>query len=131
MAKIEKFEDILAWQNSMALCNDIYDLTYNENFIKDFALREQIRKSAISIPSNIAEGFERGSNIQFKYFLTIAKASAGELRTQIYIAKNLKYISEKEFEIIINKCNDVSKLISKFISYLRNNEKNNNNTLTL
>ncbi len=123
MAKIEKFEDILAWQNSMTLCNDIYSLTFNENFIKDFALRDQIRKSAISIPSNIAEGFERGSNIQFKYFLTIAKASAGELRTQIYIAKNLNYISENEFEIIINKCNDVSKLISKFISYLRNNEK--------
>lgn len=123
MGKIEKFEDILAWQKSMSLCNEVYALTFNEKITKDFALREQIRKSAISIPSNIAEGFERGSNIQFKYFLTIAKASAGELRTQLYIAKNLNYITEKEFESILNECSNVSKLISKFVTYLKNNEK--------
>jgi four helix bundle protein len=87
MAKIEKFEDILAWQNSMTLCNDIYTLTFNENFIKDFALREQIRKSAISIPSNIAEGFERGSNIQFKYFLTIAKLLRANLEHKFILQK--------------------------------------------
>ena len=123
MAKIEQFEDIIAWQKGMELCNAIYAITLKENFAKDYALKDQIRKSAISVPSNISEGFERESNNQFIYFLVIAKASAGELRTQLYIAKNQKYISEKEFDELKEQCLSVSKMISGFISYLREKRK--------
>jgi four helix bundle protein len=123
MAKIERFEDIIAWQKGMELCDVIYAITLKESFAKDYALKDQIRKSAISVPSNISEGFERESNNQFIYFLVIAKASAGELRTQLYIAKNQKYISEEEFNELKNQCLNVSKLISGFVSYLREKRK--------
>ena len=81
MAKVDKIEDVVVWQLAIELTNAIYTITNNNVFNKDFALRDQIRKSAISIPSNIAEGFERNSTNQFLYFLVIAKGSAGELRT--------------------------------------------------
>ena len=123
MAKIERFEDIVAWQKGMELCDAVYSITSKENFAKDYALKDQIRKSAISVPSNISEGFERESNNQFIYFLVIAKASAGELRTQLYIAKNQKYISAEEFEKLKEQCHAVSKLISGFVSYLREKRK--------
>ena len=119
MGKIVRFEDIEVWQKAMDLCDDIYAVTSKDLFIKDFALRDQIRKSAISVPSNIAEGFERESNNQFIYFLIIAKASAGELRTQLIIAKNQKYISLEHFEELKIRCVEISKMISGFISYLK------------
>lgn len=123
MARIERFEDIIAWQTAMGLCDLIYSFTNNALFSKDFALRDQIRKSAISVPSNISEGFERESNNQFIYFLLIAKASAGELRTQLYIAKNRNYISEQQFNQALKEVLNVSKLISGFASYLRERRK--------
>lgn len=122
MATIAGFEEILAWQKGMELCDSIYEATRRENFSKDYALRDQIRKSAISVPSNIAEGFERESNNQFIYFLIIAKASAGELRTQINIAKNQNYISLEEYEQLRLKCLDISKMLGGFINYLRKNK---------
>lgn len=119
MAKINRFEDLDVWQKSMALCNDVYLATDGEYFSKDFALRDQVRKSCISIPSNIAEGFERESNNQFIYFLLISKVSAGELRTQIYIAKEREYITNEIFEKLIANCTEVSKSLRGFITYLR------------
>ena len=123
MAKIEKFEEIVAWQVAMELCNKIYDATEKDKFSKDYALKDQIRKSAISIPSNISEGFERESNRQFIYFLVIAKGSAGELRTQLHIAKNRNYISQTEFDNLYNMVVNSSKLIGKFVSYLKEHQK--------
>lgn len=119
MATIEKFEDIIAWQKAMELCNQIYTYTNKEKFSKDFGLKDQIRRSSVSIVSNIAEGFERISTNQFIYFLIIAKGSAGELRTQIYIAKNQNYITEEEFNLLNDKVLEVSKTISGFVSYLK------------
>ena len=119
MAKVEKIEDIVVWQLAIELTNAIYTITSNTIFNKDFALRDQIRKSAISVPSNIAEGFERNSTNQFIYFLVIAKGSAGELRTQLLIAKNQNYITETEFEKINNEVLDVSKKLGSFITYLK------------
>lgn len=123
MAKIERFEDIVAWQKAIELCDSIYAITLRNNFAMDYALKDQIRKSAISVPSNISEGFERESNNQFIYFLVIAKASAGELRTQLTIAKNQNYISSEEFQHLKEQCLNVSKLISGFVSYLREKRK--------
>ncbi|MFN5786758.1 MAG: four helix bundle protein, partial [Flavobacteriia bacterium] len=98
MGKIKSFEDLEVWQLSMSLCTEIYELTNTDLFSKDFGLKEQIRRSAISIPSNISEGFERDSKNQFLYFLSISKGSCGELRTQLNIAFNLNYLEKKKFE---------------------------------
>jgi four helix bundle protein len=119
MAKFDKIEDIVVWQLAIELTNAIYKITNNNVFNKDFALRDQIRKSAISVPSNIAEGFERNSTNQFLYFLVIAKGSAGELRTQLLIAKNQNYISQLEFEKINKDAFEVSKKLGAFITYLK------------
>ena len=124
MAKIERFEDIIAWKKAMELCDCVYAITNNEKLAKDYALKDQIRKSAISIPSNIAEGFEREGNNQFIYFLLIAKDSCGELRTQIHIAGNNNYITKSEFEKLYSLAVEVSKMISGFVTYLRLNKQN-------
>ncbi len=119
MAKLNNFEEIEVWKKSMQLCVEVYSITQDSLFSKDFPLRDQIRKSATSIPSNIAEGFERESNNSFIYFLLIAKGSAGELRTQLALAKNLNYINETKYTQLYHDCLDVSKQLSGFISYLR------------
>ena len=119
MAKIEKFEDIIAWQKALELSTLVYKMTNKDKFSKDFGLKDQIRRASVSVVSNIAEGFERESNNQFIYFLVIAKGSAGELRSQIYIARNQDYITIEEFEILNSKVIEVSKTIGGFLSYLR------------
>ena len=124
MVTILKFEDIIAWQKALELSDIIYSHSNKEKFSKDFGLRDQMRRASISVVSNIAEGFEREGNNQFIYFLLVAKASAGELRAQLYIARNQNYISMNEFEIINQKVIEVSKTISGFISYLRTQKKN-------
>ena len=86
MAKIEKFEDIQSWQKARTLTKEIYGVTLTGAFAKDFGLRDQIRRAAVSILSNIAEGFERGGDKEFLQFMAIAKGSAGELRAQLYVA---------------------------------------------
>ena len=128
MATIKNFEELEVWKIAMELCTEVYNLTNKELFSKDFALKDQIRRSAISIPSNISEGYERDGINQFLYFLAISKGSCGELRTQLRIASNLNYISNIEFDILNEKCLSTSKQLSGFIKYLRNyklNEKNN------
>ncbi len=119
MAKFNSFEEIISWQKARELNKEIYYLTNNNNsFSKDFGLRDQIRKSSISISSNIAEGFERETTKEFIRFLYIAKASAGEFRSQLYLAFDLNYIINEEFEKLKLKVNEVSKLISGLIKYL-------------
>ncbi|MFN5148388.1 MAG: four helix bundle protein [Flavobacteriia bacterium] len=119
MGKIKSFEDLEVWQLSMSLCTEIYELTNTDLFSKDFGLKEQIRRSAISIPSNISEGFERDSKNQFLYFLSISKGSCGELRTQLNIAFNLNYLEKKKFEELKKKCIETSKQLSGFSKYLK------------
>ena len=119
MAKINSFEEIKAWQKARELNANIYRLTNsNTSFSKDFGLRDQIRRSSISISSNIAEGFERQTAKEFIRFLYIAKASAGEFRSQLYLASDLEYISTEEFNKLNLKTNDISKMISGLIKYL-------------
>jgi four helix bundle protein len=122
MATIEKFEELEVWKLSMELCSEIYKLTNTELFMKDFGLKDQIRRSAISVPSNISEGYERDSKNQFVYFLTIAKGSCGELRTQLKIARNLNYFEEENYVAINEKCLSTSKQIAGFIKYLKQHQ---------
>jgi len=98
MTKPEKFEDFAVWQQARNLVPDIYELTRKDLFAKDFGLRSQIQRAVVSIPSNIAEGYERNSNRELLRFLFIAKGSAGEVRSQLYNAKDLGYITDVEFE---------------------------------
>ena len=123
MATISKFEDIIAWQKALELSDLIYAHSNKDIFSKDFGLKDQMRRVSVSVVSNIAEGFEREGNNQFIYFLLVAKASAGELRAQLYIARNQKYISQTDFDQLNNKVLEVSKTISGFISYLRTQKK--------
>ena len=112
MSKIEKFEDLIAWQKARELTRLIYRMTQTEALSKDFALSDQIRRSAISVMSNIAEGFDRGSRKEFHQFLVIAKASCAELRCQLYIALDANYINQAQFENVLGKINETGKIIS-------------------
>ena len=113
--KIVKFEDILAWQKAKELTDDCYKYFRT---IRDFCFRDQILRAVISIMNNIAEGFERKGNKEFKQFLFIAKGSSGEVRSMLYIAKSQKYITEKEFDELYEQCVLISRIISGFIKVL-------------
>ncbi|MFD2602304.1 four helix bundle protein [Flavobacterium suzhouense] len=119
MEKLKSFEEIIAWQKARELNAEIYKITNeSSSFAKDYGLRDQMRRASISISSNIAEGFERETPKEFIRFLFIAKASAGEFRSQLYLALDLGYVSEIEFNSLNLKVNDISKLLSGFIKYL-------------
>lgn len=124
MATIERFEDLEVWKASMELCAEVYKITNTELFAKDFSLKEQIRKAAISVPSNISEGYERDSKKQFLYFLVIAKGSCGEVRTQLKIAQMLNYINEEKYEAINIKALSTIKQLAGFIKYLKQYKSN-------
>ena len=119
MATIQRFEEVYSWKLGRVLAADVYALTRRDGFRQDEALVLQIRRSVISISSNIAEGFERGSTKDFINFLYIAKGSAGEVRSQLYIARDQQYLSQEEFDALLEKCEKTSQSISGFIDYLR------------
>ena len=123
MATYERFEELEVWKLGIELSLEIYAHTNTELFSKDFGLKDQVRRSSVSIPSNIAEGYERDSSRSFIYFLNVAKASCGELRTQLRIAEGLKYITKEEYDILNEKCLSVSKQLKGFIKYLDNRNK--------
>lgn len=125
--KIQKFEDLKVWQDARVFVNEIYRLTSNDKFKMDFGFKDQIQRESVSIMNNIAEGFERDNNKEFIKFLIYSKGSAGEVRSLIYLAFDLKYISHEEFIKIIEHSIDIIKQISKFISYLRTNIQTRNN----
>jgi len=119
MSSFKSFEEILSWQKAREFNKIIYEITNGTSFTKDIDLSRQIRRASVSISSNIAEGFERNTDIEFVHFLHIAKASAGEVRSQLYLAYDLEYISHNEFENLIFLISEISKLISGFIKYLQ------------
>ena len=104
----------------MVLADAMYSASNQGPFAKDFGLRDQMRRAAVSISSNIAEGFERNSKPEFIRFLTIAKGSAGELRSQLYLAHRQGYLTDDSFNALYAQVFDVSRKISRFIEYLRN-----------
>src|SRR6476646_1853492 len=118
MSTITTFETIEAWQHARELRKRIYGFTKTGEFAKDFVLKDQIRRAAISVTSNIAEGFERGGNREFGQLLSVAKGSCGEVRDQLYVALDERYITEAEFEELQNSCFEIGRLISGFMNYL-------------
>lgn len=118
MASVERFEDLDVWQRSRKLANFVYDLTDGELFKRDFVLRDQIRRAAVSVMSNIAEGFESKTQGMFIEYLGRAKASAGELRAQLYLALDRKYIDETEFKVSSAEAQVCSRQIVSLSRYL-------------
>ena len=116
--KIKSFKDLRIWQKGIEIVSDIYILT--KNFPKEelFSLTSQLRRSAISIPSNIAEGFKRFHNKEYKQFLFITLGSCAELETQIIIAKELKYINENEETKLVEKLDHICRMTSSLIKKL-------------
>lgn len=119
MATISRFEEIEAWQRGRELTKLVYELTSKGSWAKDFGLRDQIRRAAVSAMSNIAEGFERHGQAEFLRFLTMAKASAGEVRSQLYVALDLGYIDNDEFAAAFKLAERTASMIAAFMGYLR------------
>ena len=122
MGKITRFEDIESWKAAREVANLIYSASRREKFSRDFALCNQIRRAAISIVSNIAEGFERDGNKEFLQFLSIAKGSCGEVRAQLYVAFDQEYLDKETFDQLSTKLVSTSRLINGFMRYLRESE---------
>ena len=120
MVLIKNFEEIEAWQKARELTNKIYEITCSDNFVNDFTLKGQIRKASISIMLNIAEGYARRSNREFKKFLNYAHGSCAEVQSAIYIALDQKYISKDKFNNIYESIEEISKMINSFSIYLFN-----------
>lgn len=119
MSVIERFEDIEAWKEARKLTADIYRVTQDRNFRDDPALRDQLRRAAVSIMANIAEGFDAGSNREFLQFLSYALRSASEVESHLYVALDQKYILEETFSRLTRQTLRVKSLIGGFRRYLR------------
>ena len=118
MGSAHGFEDLKAWQGARALVRSVYELTSSQRFHKDGALRDQLRRAAVSSMANIAEGFERGSKRDFSRFLYMARGSAGEVRSHLYVARDLDYITPAEFDELISQATRLSKGLFRFIQHL-------------
>ncbi len=119
----KRFEDLILWQRSRELTNLIYSYTRSGNFRSDFGLCDQIRRAGVSVMSNIAEGFGRGSNREFIQFLFVAKGSLAEVQSQLYVAMDQKYIDEKHFTSAYEKSVEIGKLITAFMGSLNKASK--------
>jgi four helix bundle protein len=111
MKKIEQFEDLIAWQKARKLTREIYEITRQVSFAKDFGLSGQIQRAAVSIMSNISEGFERGSRGEFHRFLSTAKASCAEVRSQLYVALDIGYLDQIKFNQILAQAEEVGRIV--------------------
>lgn len=119
MATVKNYRELLVWQKSHIFCVEVYRVTKTFPTSEQFGLTNQIRRAAVSIPSNIVEGFERGSNKEFKQFLIIARGSLGESQAQLDIARDLSYISETQHLSLYKMSVEVHKMINSFIKHLR------------
>ncbi len=119
MAKIERFEDLQSWQKARQFTNMIYDLTGCKKFAKDFQLRDQIQDAAGSVMHNIAEGFDAGTHLEFIRFLKIARRSASEVQSELYLALDRNYIDQDELSLAYNLAIETKRLINGMMAYLR------------
>jgi four helix bundle protein len=123
MAKIERFEDIDAWKKARELTKIIYEVTAQGKLATDFSLRDQLRRAAVSIMANIAEGFEREGNKEFRQFLATAKGSAGEVKALLYVALDAGLTSTEQFQRISALADEASRLLAGFLRYLKTSDK--------
>jgi four helix bundle protein len=119
MTRIERFEDIRAWQKARELVKSIYQITGKEDFARDYSLKDQIRRASISVMSNIAEGFSRQTDREFIQFLHVAKGSASEVQSQLHLACDLEYISQATLKELYELSEETIRLVSGFVRYLK------------
>jgi len=119
MPRIQRFEDMEVFQRARELTKGIYQATSVGRFARDFSLRDQIRRCAVSVMSNIAEGFERDGDREFLQFLSVAKGSCGELRAQLYAAVDQRYLTQEQFELLHAQVLQLARMLSGLIHYLR------------
>ena len=120
MSGFQRFEDIEAWQKARELTKQIYALSNDGQFARDFGLRDQIRRASVSIMSNIAEGFGRGGNKEFAQFLSTAKGPASEVQAQLYVALDANYINQEQFKQLYSETETTARLIGGLLRYLQN-----------
>jgi four helix bundle protein len=119
----KRFEDLIFWQKARQLTRLIYSFTSKAPFKADYGLREQLQRSSVSVMSNIAEGFGRGSNSEFVQFLFVAKGSLSEVKSQLYVATDLNYVTDTEFNKAYEMAEEISRLINAFIKNLKDDKK--------
>ena|SRR6266545_1712801 len=122
MSKIERFEDIVAWQKARELTREIYGCSKVGLFAKDFGLKDQIQRASVSTMGNIAEGFERGGDKEFVQFLSNSKGSCGEVKSHLYVALDQQYITPVHFDHLYGKADEVGKLVAGFMGYLKGSD---------
>ena len=122
MATIKSFEEIEAWQKSRELTRDVYAASNTGLFAKDYGLRDQIRRAAVSIMSNTAEGFERGGDKEFGQFIAQAKGSSAEVRAQLYVALDQGYIDKATFDRLAELTIQINRMLAGLMKYLRSSE---------
>jgi four helix bundle protein len=120
--RIESFEDLIVWQKGIALVKQVYTLTNEGEFKRDFGLRDQIRRAAVSIPTNIAEGFERASRKEYLLFLNIAKGSAGEVRSLLRVSLEVGYLDQATYTQLRDSVLTLSRSLSNQIRSLKAKE---------
>jgi four helix bundle protein len=111
MDKITSFQELIAWQKARLLTSAVYQATSRGEFARDFGLKDQIRRAAVSVMSNIAEGFERGRPAEFHQFLSVAKGSCAELRSQLFVALDAAYLTPHDFDSLMNTAIEVSRIV--------------------
>ena len=123
MSKVTRFEDLITWQKARELTNTTLALTKSDQFSRDYAFKDQLCRAVISVPASIAEGFERDSNREFVNFLSIAKGSAGEVRSLLYLALDLDYISSEQMDDAMALSTETARLIGGSIRYIQGSNK--------
>jgi four helix bundle protein len=121
MGAFKSFEEILAWQKARELTKFIYIVSSSDKFDKDFSLKDQIRRSAVSVMANIAEGYDRRGDKEFVRFLNIAKGSLSEVKSHLFVAFDIGYVNNGKLESLFNLIDEIAKLISGLIKYLKSN----------
>ncbi len=121
MATFKRFEEIKAWKKAREITGKVYSLSNNDKFSKDFSLRDQIKRASVSVMANIAEGHGRRTPTEFANFLNIARGSAIEVQSHLYVALDLNYITQKEFDEVYEMLDEVSRMTISLAQYLRKN----------
>jgi four helix bundle protein len=119
MATFTSFEETEVWQKSRSAAKKIYEISELARFSRDFALKDQIRRAAISVMSNISEGFERDGDKEFVQFLCVSKGSAGEIKSQLYLSFDIGYIDKQTFDVTMQMYREISRMLGGFIKYLK------------
>jgi four helix bundle protein len=112
MGKVERFEDLIAWQKARELTKLIYSASGSGGFAQDWGLKDQIRRASVSVMSNVAEGFDRGGRAEFHQFLVIAKGSCAEVRAQLYVALDAEYVSKDQFDKIYAVAEETGRIVN-------------------